>query len=40
MSPTVYRDGPFRFFFLGRAQQSIERHEEEIRDAWASHFSS
>jgi hypothetical protein len=79
MSPTVFREGPFRFFFfsreeqrlhihvqsadgeakfwveprielakshrlsdqdLRRAQQVIEEREQEIRDAWTSHFGS
>ncbi len=79
MSPTVFRDGPFRFFFfsreearlhihvqsadgeakfwvgpsielarnyglsaqdLSRVEQLIEEHEQEIRDAWSSHFGS
>lgn len=77
MSPTVFREGPFRFFFFSREEQRshihvesadgeakfwlapsielarsyglnepdlhrIERlvreHEQEIRDAWNSHF--
>lgn len=79
MSPTVFRDGPFRFFFfsreeermhihvqsadgeakfwiepeielarnhelteqdLRRALELIAEHEQEIRDAWTSHFGS
>lgn len=79
MSPTVFRDGPFRFFFfsreearlhihvqsadgeakfwlepklelarnyalsaqdLRRVEQLIEEHEQEIQDAWRSHFGS
>jgi Domain of unknown function (DUF4160) len=79
MSPTVFREGPFRFFFfsreetrlhihvqspegeakywiepkieiarnyglsaqdLGRVEQLIEEHEEEIRNAWSDHFGS
>lgn len=79
MSPTVFRDGPFRFFFfsreesrlhihvqsadgeakfwiepeielarnhdlseqdLRRALELIVEHEQEIRDAWRSHFGS
>jgi hypothetical protein len=79
MSPTVFREGPFRFFFFSReeerlhihvqsadgeakfwveprielarthglsdqdllrAEQLIEEREQEIRDAWASHFGS
>ena len=79
MSPTVFRAGPFRFFFfsreeerlhihvqsadgeakfwvepkielarnhglsdqdLRRVEQLIEEREQEIRDAWASHFGS
>lgn len=79
MSPTVFRDGPFRFFFfsreearlhihvqsadgeakfwvepsielarnyglsaqdLRRVEELIEEHEQEIRDAWGSHFGS
>ena len=79
MSPTVFREGPFRFFFfsreeerlhihvqsadgeakfwvepaielarnhglsdqdLRRVQNLIEEREQEIRDAWASHFGS
>jgi len=79
MSPTVFREGPFRFFFfsreetrihihvqsadgeakfwlepaiemarsfglsttdLNRLEQSVRDHEQEIRDAWNSHFSS
>jgi hypothetical protein len=79
VSPTVFRDGPFRFFFfsreearlhihvqsadgeakfwiepsielarnyglgaqdLGRVEQLIEEREQEIRDAWSSHFGS
>ena len=79
MSPTVFREGPFRFFFfsreearlhihvqsadgeakfwldprielarnyglsaqdLGKVEQLIEEHEEEIRDAWSKHFTS
>ena len=77
MSPTVFRDGPFRFFFFSREEERlhihvqspdgeakfwldpeielarnhglsdqdlrrveglIEDHEQEIRDAWTSHF--
>jgi Domain of unknown function (DUF4160) len=77
MSPTVFRDGPFRFFFfsreedrlhihvqspdgeakfwidpeielarnyqlsaqdVSRALQLVIDHEQEIRDAWNSHF--
>ena len=77
MSPTIFREGPFRFFFfsreeprahvhvqgpegeakfwmeprielarnyqlsekdLGTIRKLIERHEEEIRDAWNRHF--
>jgi hypothetical protein len=77
MSPTVFRDGPFRFFFfsreetrmhvhvqsadgeakvwiepaielarnyglsdqdLSRVLQLVVDHEQEIRDAWRSHF--
>lgn len=77
MSPTVFREGPFRFFFFSREEarihihvtsadgeakfwieprieparshglderdlvklaDTIERHEEEIRDAWNRHF--
>lgn len=79
MSPTVFREGPFRFFFfsreeerlhihvqsadgeakfwvepaielarshglsdqdLRRVRELIEQREQEIRDAWASHFGS
>ena len=79
MSPTVFREGPFRFFFfsreeprlhihvqsaegeakfwiepeielarnyvlspqdLSRVLQLIRDHEQEIRDAWRSHFGS
>ena len=79
MSPTVFREGPFRFFFfsreenglhihvqsadgeakfwvepkielarnhglspqdLSRVEQLIKRREQEIRDAWSSHFGS
>jgi len=79
VSPTVFRAGPFRFFFfsreeerlhihvqsvdgeakfwldpeielarnhklsahdLGRAEQLIREHEQEVRDAWRSHFGS
>ena len=79
MSPTVFRDGPFRFFFfsreeprahihvqsadgeakfwiepkvelarnyglsdqdLSRVLQLVVEHEQEIRDAWRSHFGS
>jgi hypothetical protein len=79
VSPTVFREGPFRFFFfsreearvhihvqsadgeakywldprielarnyglspqdLGKVEQLIEEHEEEIRDAWSKHFTS
>lgn len=79
MSPTVFRDGPFRFFFfsreeerlhihvqssdgeakfwlepkieparnhgltdqdLRRIERTIKEREQEIRDAWASHFGS
>ena len=79
MSPTVFREGPFRFFFfsreearlhihvqsadgeakfwvdpkielarnhglsaqdLRRVEQVIEEREQEIRDAWSSHFGS
>jgi hypothetical protein len=79
MSPTVFRDGPFRFFFfsreelrihihvhsadgeakfwiepvvelarnhglsdqdLSRVVELIVEHEQEIRDAWNSHFGS
>lgn len=79
MSPTVFREGPFRFFFfsreelrihvhvqsadgeakfwlepkielarsqglkardLGRIRRLVEKHEQEIRDAWNSHFGS
>ena len=77
MTPTVFRDGPFRFFFfsreesrlhihvlspdgeakfwldpvielarnhglgaedLRRVERLILEHEQEIRDAWRSHF--
>ena len=79
MSPTVFREGPFRFFFfsreeerlhihvqspdgeakfwvepkielarnyglsaqdLSRVEQIIDEREQEIRDAWTSHFGS
>jgi hypothetical protein len=79
MSPTVFREGPFRFFFfsreeerlhihvqspdgeakfwiaptielarnhglseqdLGRVERVIREREQEIRDAWTSHFGS
>lgn len=79
MSPTVFRAGPFRFFFFSREEERlhihvqsadgeakfwveprielarshglsdqdlrrvenlIEEREQEIRDAWASHFGS
>lgn len=79
MSPTVFREGPFRFFFFSReelrlhihvqsaageakvwiepdielarhhgltdqdlrhALELITKHEQEIRDAWRSHFGS
>ncbi|MEA2373378.1 MAG: hypothetical protein QOH12_3772 [Solirubrobacteraceae bacterium] len=79
MSPTVFREGPFRFFFFSReeprlhihvssadgeakfwlnpsielarnhgladldvrrAAEAIQRHEEEIRDAWIRHFGN
>jgi hypothetical protein len=80
MSPTVFREGPFRFFFffsreearlhihvqspdgeakvwiepeielarnyelsdqdLSRVLQLVGDHEQEIRDAWRSHFDS
>lgn len=79
MSPTIFRDGPFRFFFfsreeerlhvhvqsadgeakfwvdpqielarshgmsdhdLQRALQLVEDREQEIRDAWHSHFDT
>jgi hypothetical protein len=79
VSPTVFRDGPFRFFFfsreearlhihvqsadgeakywleptielaknyglntkdLRRVEQLIREREQEIRDAWSSHFGS
>jgi Domain of unknown function (DUF4160) len=79
VSPTVFREGPFRFFFfsreetrlhihvqsadgeakfwlepnielarnydlsdtdLRRLQQLVAEHEQEIRDAWNSHFAS
>ncbi|MGH9196663.1 MAG: DUF4160 domain-containing protein [Acidimicrobiia bacterium] len=79
MSPTVFREGPFRFFFFSReeerlhihvqspdgeakfwldpsielarnyglSEQDLRRvealigdHEQEIRDAWTSHFGS
>ena len=79
MSPTVFRDGPFRFFFFSREEARIHvhvqspdgeakfwiepeitlarnyglgdqdlshvlelivEHEQEIRDAWTSHFGS
>ena len=79
MSPTVFREGPFRFFFFSREEERlhihvqspdgeakfwldpkielarnhglsdqdlhrvegmIEEHEQEIRNAWASHFGS
>ncbi len=79
MRPTVFREGPFRFFFfsreearlhihvqstdgeakfwmepsielarnyglsaqdLSRVERLIEEHEQEIRDAWTSHFGS
>jgi hypothetical protein len=77
VSPTIFREGPFRFFFfsreeprahvhvqgpegeakfwmepeielarnyqlsekdLGKVRKLIERHAEEIRDAWNRHF--
>ena len=79
MSPTIFREGPFRFYFFSReetrmhvhvnaasgeakfwleprielarnyglsirqvnaALQSIREHEDEIRKAWKTHFSS
>jgi Domain of unknown function (DUF4160) len=79
MSPTVFREGPFRFFLfsreeerlhihvqsadgearfwldpkielatnhglgahdLRRVEQLIEEHEQEIRDAWSTHFGT
>ena len=79
MSPTVFREGPFRFFFFSREEERlhihvqspdgeakfwldpslelarnhglsdqdlrrveglIEDHDQEIRDAWTSHFGS
>lgn len=50
MSPTVFRDGPFRFFFFSREELRIHVHVQsadgeakfwqEIRDAWNSHFGS
>lgn len=79
MSPTVFREGPFRFFFFSREERRIHvhvqsadgeakfwmepeielarthglsepdlsrvvelivEHEQEIRDAWSSHFGS
>ena len=79
MSPTVFREGPFRFFFFSREEERlhihvqspdgeakfwldpsielarnyglsdpdlrrvkglIEDHEQEIRNAWTSHFGS
>jgi hypothetical protein len=79
MSPTIFREGPFRFFFFSREEERIHvhvqtadgeakfwieptielarnyelsdqdlkralelivEHEQEIRDAWSSHFGS
>jgi hypothetical protein len=79
VSPTVFHDGPFRFFFfsreekrmhvhvqsadgeakfwlepsiemarnhglrdtdLRRTEQLVNEHEQEIRNAWNSHFGS
>lgn len=79
MSPTVFREGPFRYFFFSREEErvhihvqsadgeakiwlephielarnhglseqdlsrivrTIEEREQEIRDAWTSHFRS
>jgi hypothetical protein len=52
MSPTVFREGPFRFFFFSREEERLHIHvqsddgeaiddrEQEIRDAWADHFGS
>jgi uncharacterized protein DUF4160 len=79
VSPTVFRDGPFRFFFFSREESRVHihvqaadgeakfwiepeielarncelsdqdlrrvlelivEHEQEIRDAWRSHFGS
>ena len=79
MSPTVFRDGPYRFFFFSREeprihvhvassdgeakfwiepaialaenhgiparelsslQNTVERHERQIRAAWQLHFGS
>lgn len=79
MNPTVFREGPFRFFFfsreetrihihvqsadgvakywleptielarshglsptdLGRIEQLVKEHEQEIRNAWNHHFAS
>ena len=78
MSPTVFREGPFRYFFsreeerlhihvqspdgeakfwidprlelarnhglseqdLRRIGRTIEKREQEIRDAWTSHFGT
>jgi Domain of unknown function (DUF4160) len=79
MSPTVFREGPFRFFFLSREEERLHIHvqsaegeakfwidptielarnyglspqdlrrvkrviderEQEIRDAWSTHFGS
>ncbi len=77
MSPTIFREGPFRFFFFSREEDRVHvhvqstdgeakvwlepeielarnygpsdhglsrvlgltvEHEQEIRDAWSSHF--
>jgi hypothetical protein len=79
VSPTIFREGPFRFFFFSREERRIHvhvqsadgeakfwiepeielarnyelsnqdlsrvlelivEHEQEIRDAWSSHFGS
>jgi len=43
MSPTVFREGPFRFFSdqdLKVVLELVVAREQEIRDAWIGHFGS
>ena len=43
MSPTIHREGPYRFYFNSREESRmhvhVEAHEERFRDAWHKYFS-
>jgi len=44
MSPTVFRVGPYRFFFFSREDPRIRKlimeRDEQIREAWTKHFGT